>query len=73
MNTLRADFKVDDLIVNVSCPHCQNKQSSPNYPSSFGWDRKDVNKVGVRGEINCQQCGKKFMLPAKLFNMMAGL
>ncbi len=71
MGKKKAGYTIEDVIVSIVCPHCMNKQHSPNYPDSFGWDRSDVKRVGRRSEVKCEACGRTFPLPATLFNLMA--
>ncbi|MGH9942462.1 MAG: hypothetical protein ACRD9R_08920 [Pyrinomonadaceae bacterium] len=73
MNRRKAEFRVEDVVVSVICPHCQNQQHSPNYPTSFGWDKSDAKRVGPKGEMACEMCRQKFALPAALFSLMTGV
>lgn len=67
----KADFEIKDVIVSVACPKCRNLQTSPNYPKSTGWDKKDVKKAARTGALKCEVCGEPFSLPTKLTNLMA--
>jgi hypothetical protein len=69
----KADFEVKDIIVQVQCPVCRAPQYSPDYKDSLGWDGKDLRKVGERGQVKCLHCGATFGLPAKLFQLTAGI
>jgi hypothetical protein len=69
----KADFEVKDIIVQVVCPVCRSRQYSPGYKDSLGWDAKDLRKVGGRGQVKCLNCGATFGLPAKLFQLTAGI
>jgi hypothetical protein len=71
---LKAQFNIEDVVVSVVCPSCHNKQPSPNWPSSYGWDRKDVGHVGRAGVVVCatETCRQRFPLPVTLFNLVAG-
>lgn len=75
MSQLKAQFTIEDVIVSVICPKCDNKQPSPNNPASLGWDRKDVNRVGQAGVVICanEKCRLRFPLLVRLFNPLAGV
>lgn len=74
MGNKKAGFTVDDIVIKVSCPRCDHQQHSPNYPNSFGWDKADINRVGERGVIVCENdaCRERFALPVKVFELMPG-
>lgn len=57
---LKAQFTIEDVV--------------PNWPGSFGWDRKDVGHVGQAGVVVCanETCRLRFPLPVTLFNLIAG-
>ena len=46
----KAEFKIEDLIVSVICPHCKQKQDSPGWVNSLGWDKNDLRRVGAHGK-----------------------
>jgi transcription elongation factor Elf1 len=69
----KARFQIEDVIVAVTCPHCEARQPSPNYPTSHGWDKADVKKFGARGAVTCGNCRERFLLPVKLLELFAGL
>ena len=69
----KAAFKLEDVVVSITCPKCKNPQHSPNYPTSHGWDKKDVKKFGAAKQVTCEVCGERFSLPAPLVNMMAAI
>lgn len=69
----KARFRIEDVIVSVYCPHCEARQASPHYPESHGWDRADVKKYGARGALTCGNCRERFLLPAKVLELFAGL
>jgi hypothetical protein len=70
MGRRKAQFQIEDVIVSVTCPRCGNKQPSPGYPESLGWDEKDVARIGQTGEVVCATCRERFPLPSKLFHLL---
>jgi hypothetical protein len=70
MGRRKGEFNIEDVIVSVLCPRCGNKQPSPGYPDSLGWDSKDVGRIGQSGEVACGVCRERFPLPAQLFHLL---
>jgi ribosomal protein S27AE len=62
-------FKVEDIIVSLTCPHCEMQFPSPKYPGSVGWDRKELKLYGKKKPVECPKCGERVPLPTKLFEI----
>jgi hypothetical protein len=67
-----AKYQIADIIVWVSCPHCDSIVNSPGFTKSAGWDKRDVETVGRDGEVACvnKKCKRVFPLPADLFKLL---
>jgi DNA-directed RNA polymerase subunit RPC12/RpoP len=69
----KAKFSVKTVEVQVACPYCNAAAYSPSRGDSLLWNMDDLNRAFTRQEFKCLHCGNKFSLPARLFNMLAGL
>jgi hypothetical protein len=70
MGKRKAQFNIEDVIVSILCPRCGNKQPSPGFPDSLGWDVKDVSGARKKGEVVCLVCNERFPLPSQLFHLL---